>query len=398
MSVSATKRIKILNSIHQSILAATSSGAIAQTVLDQIPELLPYKQSAILLPDARSRALVVLAANLKSNSVLKPRTSFPLDGFKEAGVASSSFLTGKVEVVKDLRVTALPKRMQEALIGEGIRAVLDVPLVAAGKRIGALELYATMPRTPSALDLETARQVAGILAVALQQARLHEVVNTTRERLHALSHRQLEAEELQRRKLSRDLHDMVGQNLTAININLNTIAHKLPADTPDDVRRRLDDSSQLVEQVVERIRNLMADLRPSILDDLGLTPALRWYSGEFSKRTELPCRAAVAEIQPRLPPAAETALFRIAQEALTNVAKHANAKNVAVELVTGQESVVLRIVDDGAGFDFATMRLDPTKHGVGLVDMRERAEAIGGRIWVECQVGAGTVVAVEVPR
>ena len=171
-------------------------------------------------------------------------------------------MTGKLEIVEDIQKASLPKRMQQLLAGAGVRAILDVPLVAAGKRIGALNLYSDVPYSPSASELETAREIADILAVALQQARLHEVVNTTRERLHALSHRQLEAEELQRRKLSRDLHDMVGQNLTAINMNLQTIVRKLPADTPDDVRRRLDDSSHLVEQVVERIRSLMADLRP----------------------------------------------------------------------------------------------------------------------------------------
>ena len=104
------------------------------------------------------------------------------------------------------------------------------------------------------------------------------------------------------------------------------------------------------------------------------------------------------EIQPRLPQAIETALFRIAQEALTNVAKHAKAKQVRIELEAGERSVLLRIIDDGAGFDFPAMRLDSTKRGVGLVDMRERAEAIGGRIWVDCEPGKGTQVAVEVPR
>jgi signal transduction histidine kinase len=198
--------------------------------------------------------------------------------------------------------------------------------------------------------------------------------------------------------MAQDLHDMVGQNLTALNINLYFIARRLSADTSPEILERLGDSSRLVEQVVERIRNLMADLRPFILDDLGLPTALRWYVGQFSKRTELPGRALVQEIQPRLSQDVETALFRIAQEALTNVAKHAQAREVVVELEQRDDRVVLTVTDDGTGFDFPAMRRDPTKTGVGLVDMRERAEALGGRIWVECEPGRGTQVQVHVPR
>jgi signal transduction histidine kinase len=149
---------------------------------------------------------------------------------------------------------------------------------------------------------------------------------------------------------------------------------------------------------VRRIRDLMADLRPSILDDLGLTSALRWYTQEFGNRTRLRGIAQIQDIQPRLPPDVETSLFRIAQEALTNVAKHAGARQFIVRLEQQDRHVVLAIIDDGVGFDFGAMRLDRTKTGVGIVDMRERAEAIGGQIWIDCQIGKGTRVRVQVPR
>lgn len=389
--------LRLLNTLQQSILVAPSSEAIAQIVLNRLSELNGYARSAILLPDAREHKLVMLATHPEMDAPDKTRVEGLLDEYQDKRGPNTAYVSGNLETISDIRKAGLPRRLAQGLAQVKICAVLDVPLNVGANRIGVLQLYAQVPHVPTTAELETARQVADILAVALQQARLHEVINTTRERLHALTRRQLELEESLRRKLSRELHDMVGQNLTALNINLYALGNKLPADTPETVRTRLSDSSHLVEEIVERIRNLMAELRPSILDDLGLTSALRWYAGEFSKRTELPMRVTVQELAPRLPQGAETALFRIAQEALTNVAKHAHAQTVGVELQRQGRVVQLTVADDGDGFDFVAMRRDPSKHGVGIVDMRERAEAIGGRMWVECTPGVGTKVQVQVP-
>lgn len=388
------EHLRILNSIHQSILAAPTPEAIAQIVLRHIPELLSYPQATVLLHNARDHSFTVLAANLNPNN--QPRANAILQAATASQSEQAEFSYDRVTIISDTRQVPLPSLIAQVFERQVIRAVLNLPLMVADQPIGVLNLYSDEPRTPTQAEIEIAMQLADILAVALQQALLHRVVNTTRERLHALARRQLELEETQRRHMSRDLHDMVGQNLTALNMNLHAIGLNLPADTPDSVRSRLEDSSQLVQEIVQRIRGLMAELRPSILDDLGLAPALRWYAGEFSKRSDLPIHVNAAELQPRLPQDTETALFRIAQEALTNIAKHSRATAVWIELRELPDRVVLTISDDGVGFDFVAMRRDPTKTGVGLVDMRERAEAIGGRIWVECEPGMGTQVKVEV--
>jgi PAS domain S-box-containing protein len=211
------------------------------------------------------------------------------------------------------------------------------------------------------------------------------------EALRALSRRLVEAEETERRRIARELHDRVGQNLSALNINLDIVLGSLkdPA-----LRRRLEDSLALVDGTLQSIETVMAELRPPLLDEYGLGAALAWYAEEYSQRTGV--RVAVeqgAAAAARLRPEAAVALFRIAQEALNNVAKHAGAKLVQLELALDSSHMTLSIIDDGCGFDMA----QAPRGRWGMSTMRERAEAAGGRLSMESVVGRGTTVRATVP-
>src|SRR5581483_8500507 len=245
--------LKILNELHQSILTTQSSYSIAKVVLSKIATLLPYPQSSVTLFDVRHQALLVLATNLTSARYLTEGRRFPFDAVTSPVNADP---IQEIRNVEQITRSELPSSFIEIVQAEGIRAVLNVPLVVGTERIGILNLYAAAPVSPTPAQIETARHVSDILAVALQQARLHEQINTTRERVQALSRRQMESEEIQRRQIARELHDMVGQNLTALNFNLHAIRRRLPDDTPPNIRTRLDDSSQMVEEIVSRIRNI----------------------------------------------------------------------------------------------------------------------------------------------
>ena len=164
------------------------------------------------------------------------------------------------------------------------------------------------------------------------------------------------------------------------------------------MRSRLDDSLSLVEQTTERIRDVMADLRPPVLDDYGLVATLHWYAEQFERRTDIAIAVEGEEPVPRLAARVENALFRIAQEALTNVAKHARATHVTVTVQVGVENIHLVVADDGIGFDPAYLTEPDESRGWGLLTMTERAEAIGGRCWIETGPGQGTQVIVEVAR
>ncbi|HMR63983.1 MAG TPA: PAS domain S-box protein [Anaerolineae bacterium] len=232
-------------------------------------------------------------------------------------------------------------------------------------------------------------------------ARLFEAVSQQREQLRALTGQLAQAQETERKILARELHDQVGQNLTALDLNLNIIHGRLTKLSQTDldlIASRLDDSLSLVAQTAERIRNVMASLRPPVLDDYGLLAALRWYVEQFTARVGFSVTIEGQNSIPRLPEQVETTLFRIVQEALTNVAKHARADQVLLKLQVDDEFIRLVVVDDGIGFKLENWA-DPIKRkSWGLITMIERAEAIGGYCQIESELKCGTQVTVEVPR
>src|ERR1041385_2267565 len=209
------------------------------------------------------------------------------------------------------------------------------------------------------------------------------------EALRALTRRLVQAEETERRRIARELHDRVGQNLSALNINLDILLGKL---RDESARRRLEDSLKLVDSTLQSIENVMADLRPALLDEYGLPAALAWYGKEYAQRTGI--RVAVqGEAGTGLRAEAAVALFRIAQEALNNAAKHSSAKRITVGLEEKGGELVLSVIDDGKGFDPAAA----PRGRWGMTTMRERAEAAGGSLVVDSSVGEGTTVRAAVP-
>ncbi len=209
--------------------------------------------------------------------------------------------------------------------------------------------------------------------------------------LRALSRRLVQAEESERRRIARELHDQVGQNLSALNINLDILLGSLK-DGP--LRTRMEDSLRLVDGTLQSIEAVMAELRPPLLDEYGLGAALAWYAEEYAQRTGI--RVSLDKPQEpgrALRPEAAVALFRIAQEALNNVAKHAGAKLVRIGLALEGDEVSLSIVDDGSGFDAA----QAPRGRWGMTTMRERAEAAGGGLSIDSSVGKGTAVCAWVP-
>jgi len=224
------------------------------------------------------------------------------------------------------------------------------------------------------------------------QARLIEAQNEKLQAAH-VSRRMIEVQEGERRDVANQLHDLVGQKLTALSIGLNIVKGQLSPSQTAQIAR-LDDSLRVVEETTESIRDVMAELRPAVLDDFGLAPVLRWYADQFTKRSGV--ATSVVEEGPvrRLLPTAEHALFRMAQNALANVAKHAHADKAVVTLRTTAGSTCLIVADNGAGFDPAAVDQPSREHGWGLMIMRERAAAIGARLSIESAPGHGTRIIV----
>jgi len=226
---------------------------------------------------------------------------------------------------------------------------------------------------------------------------LFESVKEKRQHLQAVTARLADVEEAERKRLAQKLHDRVGQSLTVLGINLNIIQNNLPSTAHRAlIEERLQDSLSLVEELAERTRDVMAELRPPVLDDYGLAAALRWYGEQFSKRTGIRVKLQCQESACRLPAVVENSLFRIAQETLINVAKHARARRVTVRFAFQSDKVHLSVGDDGVGFSPVKRYNRKDQLAWGLITIQERAEAIGGQLWVKSAPGQGTEVIVEV--
>ncbi len=238
--------------------------------------------------------------------------------------------------------------------------------------------------------------IGGIATDITDRRRAEQDLKMYADELQSLSRQLVETQENYRRQLSRELHDRVGQNLTALNINLDILLNSLPASLKAERGPRLMDSLNLVHSTAEAIEDVLLELRPPMLDDYGLPAALRWLSQQFTQRTGIEVALRNGDQLERMGSAIEIALYRIAQEALTNVAKHAQAQHVDIVVTKNPGSISLTLIDDGIGFNSANMEGSATKAGLGIINMRERAQAVGGTLTIEAVPGQGTRVIVTV--
>ena len=278
-----------------------------------------------------------------------------------------------------------------------VKRMLGQPLVVRERLLGVIIVSRTAAdaRPFTEEDLALLEQFATQAAIALDNAGLFRDVRAGRERLEALSRRLLDAQEAAARDFARLLHDEIGQSLTALKLNLEALQQK---EAPGETAARLRDSTAIVDTALEQVRSLSLTLRPSVLDDLGLAAALRWAVHREAARAGLEAELALAPGDTRMQPELETACFRIAQEALTNVVRHAQASRVRVALDRNDGELTLTVGDDGAGFDVAAARQRAVAgESLGLLGMEERALLLGGRLEIESASGAGTTVRARLP-
>ncbi|HEV8261622.1 MAG TPA: PAS domain-containing protein [Burkholderiales bacterium] len=240
-------------------------------------------------------------------------------------------------------------------------------------------------------------RVAGVAEDITERKHAGNALRQLAEELQALSRRLVELRESERRELARELHDRVGQSLTALNINLGILKGLVSSHDSAEAGSRLADSAALVKSTVRAIENVVSDLRPPMLEDFGLMAALQCYAKEFSLRTGLAVSVGGKEPSARIPADIEIALYRIVQEALNNVAKHARATTVAIALRRSGSEYEMSVTDDGVGFRTAGLGVQSSRPGLGMVTMRERAQAVGGCFEVMALPGNGTRLTVRVP-
>ena len=276
-----------------------------------------------------------------------------------------------------------PEVDQQAARRLGVHSALFVPLVARGRGIGVAIAHDKIGPGPSFDDddLRLAETLAQRAAVAVD---LSERVSRDAVR------RVVEAQELERARLARELHDETGQALTSILLGLKPLEQ---AAETDETRTAIASVRELVVSTLQDVRRLAVELRPSALDDFGLVSAVERLAETFREQTGMQVDLEARLGEERLPSAVETALYRIVQEALTNIVKHAEATRVSILLTRKDGSALAVVEDDGLGFDPGAAR----DEGLGLVGMRERVALVGGRLRIESAAGAGATLVAEVP-
>jgi signal transduction histidine kinase len=263
---------------------------------------------------------------------------------------------------------------------------LAVPLVARdGHNLGLVQLSDKYDGEFGDADEAILVQLAQLASEAVENARLLEEVSAGRTRLEALSRRLVNLQEEERRAIAQGLHDEVGQLLTGLGLMMED-------DGPGSGRR--EEKRRLVNEVIGRVRDLSMNLRPPMLDPLGLLPTLLWQVERFETQTKIQVAFQYANLDRRFPAAVELTAFRVVQEALTNIARHAGVTRAKVEVWAQARSLGARIADEGVGFVVADALAG---HSSGLAGMLERSRLLGGRLVIDSAPGAGTRLSLDLP-
>jgi signal transduction histidine kinase len=369
------RQLESLNEISDALVSELELEPLLALVARHLRELVGARLVLIALPDAGEGLRVAAAEGEGTYGVVGMRLEF---GGSKAGRVLERRRSERVDsVLEDAEID------QQAARRLGVHSALFVPLVVHGRPIGVVVAHDKTGRTLAFTDddLRLAETLASRAAIAvdLSQRVSRDVVR-----------RVVAAQELERTRLARELHDETGQALTSILLGLKSLED---ARQGEDGRAALAEVRNLVVSTLQDVRRLAVELRPAALDDFGLVPALERLAGTFRDQTGMTVDLENRLKNARLPTDVETALYRIVQEALTNVVKHAGAARVSIVLMHRDRSVAVVVEDDGSGFDPAAAR----EEGLGLVGMRERVGLVGGRLRIESAAGTGTTLVAEVP-
>lgn len=292
-----------------------------------------------------------------------------------------------------LALTAQAEQIAEGDLTRRVPPMADDEIGRLGRAFERMRLALRESLERIAADNTMLEQRVAERTEQLARANL-ELRDRERTRLQLLR-KVIRAQEDERKRIARELHDETGQSLTALAVRLD-VAQRAAADTP--AGPAVAEARVLASRSLDEIHRLMHDLRPSVLDDLGLCAGLRWFADRRLARHGVSVRFEVSSLPDRLPPELETALFRAAQEALTNIERHARAEHVLVQCSMQEGALTLEIEDDGEGFEPAAMVPQPgDARGLGLLGMRERVELFGGTVTIDSAPGSGTRVVISVP-
>jgi signal transduction histidine kinase len=389
-----------LSRAAQAVQRARTTEEVFRTVGEEISNL-GYHTGVFNLTEDRK----YLEANYMSFAKKSIRTAEKLTGISgkdyrfpivEGGFFEKIIADGETvfkEQGVDLIFEALPKvsRPLAGKVGEilGIQNVIFTPLTSGGETQGLLYVIGS---DLSEADTVTVSTFANQTTIALESIMLFEQVLHGRERLQKLSRQLVVAQEEERRHIARELHDEIGQLLTGLKLTWEMSKQQKPKEAK--VSRQ--EASDIIDELMVRVRDLSLDLLPAMLDDLGLIPTLEWHFERYSNQTNVQIEFEHSGLEEgHLSMEVKTTAYRIVQEALTNIARHAGVKEAEVKIGVEEDLLWIRVEDAGAGFDFKNaMEVSST---LGLIGMQERASSVGGRVTVKTSPRKGTRLLMELP-
>ncbi len=371
--------------VFQDQLQSLSVHDLMARVLETLTRTFRAQGGVILLLDKESRKLLAKAWN-GMDETLAARFNATVG----RGLAGKIAASGNPLVVMDV---AGERLVRQAAIRESFRSIWRVPLTVQGEVRGVLHLgfsreYVCLPREMALLEA-----IAERCAMAIDKARLLEDLHDREQKIRQLGEHMLKVGEEERRRISRELHDEVGQSMLVIRLYLEMVRTNLPA-AAKELAPKLDETQQLAEQTIKEMRRLIAALSPNVLENLGLPASIRQFVSNFRRTFEGEVRLQMSGLDD-LPEGTQIMLYRLVQECFTNVIKHSRAGSVALRVSRKNGKIHLQVRDDGVGFDLS--KAGRKQDSFGLSGMKERVALLGGDIQIQSSLGKGTKVEIAIP-
>ena len=374
---------------NQAFSQSLSLESTASTFLDFLFDFVPYDVATILIPITHSRWAVLKSISRESGEKLEIDHSqyFDLESLPSLKAVIEN---SDIQLIADTRLSGEWQPQPEL---NEMGSWLGLPFKSDGSILGICELFKKKPNFFTTEHLELTEMFVHVATTALHNAMLYEQVRTSQESLQLLSHRLVNVQEQERRYIARELHDEAGQGLASLMVGFRLLEANV--NHPEGMLVALEDLKATLNDVSDRLHGLAVRLRPASLDHLGVVPLLAQYVEDFAKNHNIAAQFATIDINGRFPLEVETAIYRMVQEALTNVARHAQATRADVLLHNCGNKLVISIEDNGVGF--IPESVNKLEH-LGLVGIAERADMLNGNLTVESTPGVGTSLIVEVPN
>jgi signal transduction histidine kinase len=380
------RRLHTLFEINAALNSTLALKEVLDILLEKAEGAFPYPSvTTVKLFNENTGALEALACRNLDEREWKEQLPDELSGFAREAIETKAPVISRNA---DTDPRAHPSRLY---FKHNLVSYLGLPLIIEDRTLGVLGFHTKQEHDFTVEEIELLTLLANKAAVAIHNAQLHEEILAGRRRLMELSRNLLQVQENERRHVANEIHDEIGQMLTALKLSLEMI----PDLPPHQAKARLADSLDLVTDTIAQVRALLQNLRPPMLDQLGLLPTLDWHFKRYTAQTQVRVKFARNGPAPRFLPEIEIAAYRIVQEALNNVARHAGVKQVKVSLFYDGGTLGLEIEDRGVGFSPESVLSRGA--GNGLSGMIERAAALGGRSTIRSSPGKGTFLRVDLP-